>query len=561
MTKKIMAMLLIVTMVISLGAVTGSAEGTPSTVKEVIYAYGESIGLDESGVNAWLSRTIMVPTDVKLREEGSADFVDGPITVKEKTTGNISTFDYQATLDMTKVREAFEDYTAAANRVIASSNVDDAGKEALYAELGSMPVRGSFTIKIVVPESNFEIPEYITESGNMAGFNDAAKKIFHEVSRTIEENVITIEIGVGGTATANSDYATKAELAANLGEDLVFECDGIQPKEFGTYKTMGYISGQTVIGDGIATISYKTEAMPEIGTIDGQDAPAATLTVSKKSSSATSSSSSSSSGTVTVSFVVDGKVIETVSGKDGVNVALSDIDPGEKEGYTFEGWYTDEALTVPFTEETKVTADLKLYAKWTENADTPDTPDVKISFKDVSENDWFYDSVNYVCENKLFFGVTEDEFAPNSALTRAMLVTVLYRAEGEPAVNKSIPFADVDGGSYYENAVIWAQQNGIVNGITENEFAPNENITREQIAAIMFRYAKYKGYDVSVGENTNILSYTDAESISDYATSAMQYAAGSGLMKGRSDTTINPLDNATRAEVAAILQRFIESNK
>ena len=110
-------------------------------------------------------------------------------------------------------------------------------------------------------------------------------------------------------------------------------------------------------------------------------------------------------------------------------------------------------------------------------------------------------------------------------------------------------------------SAVWAQQNGIVKGVSETEFAPNDNITREQIAAIMFRYAKYKGYDVSVGESTNILSYTDAESISEYAISAMQYAVGSGLMKGKTETSINPQDNATRSEIAAILQRFIETNK
>ena len=158
-------------------------------------------------------------------------------------------------------------------------------------------------------------------------------------------------------------------------------------------------------------------------------------------------------------------------------------------------------------------------------------------------------------------GTTATTFAPSENLTRAMLIAILYRAEGEPAVNKSIPFSDVAVNAYYANAVIWAQQNGIVNGVTENEFAPNSNITREQIAAIMFRYAKYKGYDVSVGESTNILSYTDAESISEYAIFAMQWACGSGLVKGKTEISINPQDNAKRAEIAAILQRFLEANK
>ncbi|MDY5626360.1 MAG: S-layer homology domain-containing protein, partial [Clostridia bacterium] len=167
----------------------------------------------------------------------------------------------------------------------------------------------------------------------------------------------------------------------------------------------------------------------------------------------------------------------------------------------------------------------------------------------------------YANENGLMGGTTNTSFAPNEPLTRGMLVTILYRADGEPAVNKSIPFSDVAADAYYANATIWAQQNGIVNGVTENAFAPDDNITREQIAAIMFRYAKYKGYDVSVGESTNILSYTDAESISEYAITAMQYAVGSGLMKGKTESTINPKDVATRAEIAAILQRFLEANK
>lgn len=156
-------------------------------------------------------------------------------------------------------------------------------------------------------------------------------------------------------------------------------------------------------------------------------------------------------------------------------------------------------------------------------------------------------------------GVAVDEFAPNDTLTRAMLVTVLYRNAGEPAVNKSIPFADVDMGAYYASAVIWAKQNGIVNGVTETEFAPDANITREQIAAIMFRYAQYNGMDaVTLEEN---LHFADANEISEYAVSAMNWAVGTGLMKGKSTTTINPKDNATRAEIAAILQRFIEANK
>jgi len=211
------------------------------------------------------------------------------------------------------------------------------------------------------------------------------------------------------------------------------------------------------------------------------------------------------------------------------------------------------------------TEDTILYAKWEKHDDEPQGTDThncpSLAFDDLDITQWYHLDTDYVIENGIFKGVTENEFAPNDKLTRAMLVTVLYRVESEPATNRSIPFADIDMGAYYANAVVWAQQHGIVKGVSETEFAPNDNITREQIAAIMHRYAQYKGIDVSVGENTNILSYDDFADISEYAIASMQYAVGSGLIKGKTESTLNPKDNATRAEIAAILHRFIEANK
>ena len=199
----------------------------------------------------------------------------------------------------------------------------------------------------------------------------------------------------------------------------------------------------------------------------------------------------------------------------------------------------------------------------------PTEPDVTVdpvpsvmSYDDVASDDWFYDSVKYVYDNELMNGISDTEFGPSANLTRAMLVTILYRAEGEPEVSlENIPFGDIAIRSYYEKAVIWAAEKGIVGGYDANTFAPNDNITREQMAAIMYRYAKYKGYDVSVGEDTNILSYDDALNISEYAMAAVQYAVGSGLINGKTPTTLNPSDNATRAETSAILKRFFEANK
>lgn len=181
-------------------------------------------------------------------------------------------------------------------------------------------------------------------------------------------------------------------------------------------------------------------------------------------------------------------------------------------------------------------------------------------FTDVKESDWFFETVKYVNKNGIINGMTEDTFAPSTSLTRAMLVTVLYRVEGTPRLNSDSKFDDVDLEDWFGAAVIWASENGIVNGVSETEFAPNTAITREQIAAIMYRYAKAKGFDVSEG-GMAVREFEDYETISSWATEAMQWAVNTKLINGKTETTVNPLDKATRAEAATIIMRFIEANK
>ena len=181
-------------------------------------------------------------------------------------------------------------------------------------------------------------------------------------------------------------------------------------------------------------------------------------------------------------------------------------------------------------------------------------------FSDISPLEWYYDNVRFVMENGLMKGVSDTEFSPNRALTRAALVTVLYRNEKEPETEGTTPFADVKLDAYYAEAVAWACKNGIIHGVSETQFSPDESITREQIAAIMYRYAQYKSYDVSAAEQADLADYRDAGGISDYAKDSMQYMVASGLIRGTSADTLSPLNHATRAEIAAILQRFIEAN-
>lgn len=178
----------------------------------------------------------------------------------------------------------------------------------------------------------------------------------------------------------------------------------------------------------------------------------------------------------------------------------------------------------------------------------------KGTFVDVNTGDWFYDAVKYVYERGLFKGMTDTEFRPGANMNRAMLVTVLYRLAGEPAVRGGSDFSDVASESYYSKAVLWARDNGIVTGVSETCFNPNGDITREQMAAILYRYAKYAGMDVSA--RADLSSYADAGQISDYAKEAMSWAVATGLISGRSASMLAPTGSATRAEVATILMRF-----
>lgn len=175
-------------------------------------------------------------------------------------------------------------------------------------------------------------------------------------------------------------------------------------------------------------------------------------------------------------------------------------------------------------------------------------------FSDVEPEDWYFEYVKYANEKKLMNGMSETEFGPNNTVTRAMFVTVLYRLEKEPDAEKA-DFADVPEGAYYENAVGWAVQEGIVNGISETEFAPDNTITREQMATIIYRYMKYKGLEVHLDEPIDITLYSDFEEISDYATEAFEYTCALGIISGTSETTLAPKESATRAQMAAIFQR------
>ena len=204
-----------------------------------------------------------------------------------------------------------------------------------------------------------------------------------------------------------------------------------------------------------------------------------------------------------------------------------------------------------------VCKDHLIYVEFVEKkAEEPVNVPAISDYSDLDQAAWYADAVEYVLEKGLMNGVGDGKFDPNGITTRAQLVTMLWRLEGQPAVKYDAKFADVAGNSWYTDAVCWAAAEGIVNG-SGGRFAPHDPITREQLASILWRYAKYKGMDVSVGENTNILSYNDAFDVTGYAYPALQWTCGAGIMNG-TDGYLQPQGQATRVQTAAMLYRFLK---
>ena len=181
------------------------------------------------------------------------------------------------------------------------------------------------------------------------------------------------------------------------------------------------------------------------------------------------------------------------------------------------------------------------------------------AFGDLTATAWYHDGVHYCLENGLMQGVSGGKFLPDGSTTRAQLVTILWRLEGSPETTGAVRFGDTADGAWYTEAVRWAVGCGVVKGYDNECFGPNDAVTREQMAAILYRYAQHKGYDVSAGEDTNILSFDDAFAVSEYAIPAMQWACGSGMVHGIARDgrmLLAPGDTTTRAQTATLLMRF-----
>ena len=327
----------------------------------------------------------------------------------------------------------------------------------------------------------------------------------------------TIEI-TGGTSpytgTANKTFTVKNSTSA----DITVNGQTIKPTKSYTFKYTHSSGGSS---SGKTTYKVTTSAVNNGGVN-------------------ASPSNAEKGATITITLSPDkGYKLDKLTVTDGSGKTVSTVKKSDTV-YTF---------TMPASA-------VKVGASYVKATETPS----ETKFNDVSANDWFASAVDYVTGKGMMNGTADNTFSPKANTTRGMVVTVLYRLENQPSTSAA-SFTDVASGAYYANAVAWANANGIVSGYGSGKFGPNDKVTREQLAAILYRYAQYKKYDVSVGEDTNILSYDDAQSISSYAIPAIQWACGAGVVTGKSGSKLDPKGNATRAEVAAMLMRFCENVK
>ena len=377
------------------------------------------------------------------------------------------------------------------------------------------------------------------------GYDASANQIKLDLTVNVEKAEQDISYAINSINKYTTDSAFTNELTKNIVQGaLSFSSSN---ENVAIVDNNGLV---TIKGAGTAIITAT------VSETENYNSKSTSYTINVKRYSSHSGGGGSSTS-YTISFDTNGGTqIDSVRVRR--NGLLKEPESPVKAGYMFDGWYSDKELSVKYDFASKVTKSFTLYAKWHEEKSDNNhsgISDWDNPFKDVHKNDWFYDSVKYVYINGMMKGVASDLFAPDGNITRAMFITVLYRIENEPDTECDNSFNDVETNSYYEKAVYWGRKNGIVKGITNTEYAPDLNITREQMAAMIYRYMAYKNMDLSVGENTNILSYADCSNISDYAIPAMQYAIGSGIIKGMTDNTLEPQGISTRAQAATVFMR------
>lgn len=561
------------------GAPETTVSGVPDTQKEAVKAAVNQIqaeGLtgeanaevNTNTVTADQGKDALKKDNVNVEEGATVTIVVQPYLQIEVTGYKASegaSTPNTMTLDITPmVRTVATTADLDTNEGIYLETEGENQKNAVVMETGKkLDVSTPITLTIPLP-ANFvtgtDTPVYVQHKGyeytaNVTESGEESNKTYTATFTNPHGfSTFTISTESQTVATLNGDSYTSLQDALADAEDG----DTVKVLRNGLSASMSGSSRTITLENGV------TDAESITVTINGTE-----LTIVKDKSATytytrpSSSGGGSSTPTYTVSKPLDvtGGEISVSPSRAAKNATVT-ITVKPDEGYELDELIVrdSDGETVKLTQKSDTEYTFKMPAsKVTVEvsfAEIEPTPS-ELPFTDVAADAWYHDAVAYVYDNGMMNGVTENTFAPNATTTRGMIVTMLHRLEGKPGVNYLLPFGDVPEGLWYTEAVRWAASEGIVNGVSDTSYAPDNAITREQMAAILYRYAQYKGYDTSVG-GMSLAEYTDADQISSYATTAMQWANENGLITGRTDTTLIPQGTATRAEVATILMRFCE---
>ena len=449
------------------------------------------------------------------------------------------------------------------------SSVTVAGVEATAGEnntytvtlpYGTDVTAGSFVI--VTSDAGATVGA-LTNEGNVWTFTVTAEDgvtsktytvtvLFTEAPKSNDANVSSVTVaGVEATAGENNTYTVTLPYGTDVtaGSFVIVTSDA--GATVGALTNEGNVWTFTVTAeDGVTSKTY-TVTVSFTEAPKSNDAGVSSITVAGFKAVA----GANNSYTVTVPYgtvVKTGSFVIVTRHPRATVSALTNT----RNIWSFTVTAEDGVTTAVYTVTVNTAALPEPITPGVDNKKPASKPEVKLPFTDVSTSDWFYSDVMFVYENGLFSGTDSRSFSPNASMTRAMLVTVLYRLEGEPTVTGRSSFTDVRSGAYYEKAVIWAAANGIVTGTDSTSFSPDAKVTREQLAAILYRYAQYRKLDTDASAKLN--SFTDADSVSAYASEALGWAVSEGLINGASGKLM-PKGDATRAQVAAILHRFVKN--
>lgn len=388
----------------------------------------------------------------------------------------------------------------------------------------------AFTVQ---PNTGLTAGDY-DEMLTVSGGSDVSASI--ELSfEVLETYTLTVDLNGGSGSTIGGEYTAGEVVNIDAGSRSNYRFDGWTSSNGGSFADASSASTTFTMPAADTTI---TAAWSYIGGGGGSSYDYYTITAS-----AGTGGSISPSGSVSVREDTDKTfTITPDSGYHISDVLVDGKSVGAVTSYTFEDVQKKHTIEAVFAK------------------DNPDTG-VDNPFTDVHPDDWFFEAVMFVYQNNLMNGTSATTFSPNDATTRAQIATIFYRMAGSPAVENTNPFTDVPygpGTDWYYDAVLWVQQNGIMQGYGDNLFGPGDPVTREQLAVIFYNYAKFKGYDTTA--SGDLSGFTDTGDLSPWAQEAMKWAVGSGVMSGKGNGILDPKGTATRAEIAAMLQNFIEKN-